>query len=86
MEYISRVQPLVQGVGGRVQTPLPQNLDDHLNFFDEECEYRYVTACTARNWVRHPHFVLYNNLDQGIGPPNFENVVAPLVYLVTHCI
>jgi len=24
------------------------------------------------------YFVLYNNLDRGIGPPNFENVVAPL--------
>jgi len=29
----------------------------------------YVAAdCSARNWVYHPHFVLYNNLDQGIGP------------------
>jgi len=25
---------------------------------------------------------LYNNLDQGIGPPNFEKVVAPLVLMV----
>ena len=39
---------------------------------------RYVTHCSARNWVYHPYFVLYNNLDQGIVPPNFENVVAPL--------
>ena len=52
---------------------------DHPNFFDEECDYRYVTDCSARNWLYHPYFVLYNNLDQGIGPPNFENVVAPLL-------
>ena len=27
----------------------------------------YVAAdCTARNWVYHPYFVLYNNLDQGL--------------------
>ena len=25
---------------------------------------RYVTHCSARNWVYHPYFVLYNNLDQ----------------------
>jgi len=41
----------------------------------------YVAAhCSARNWLYHPYFVLYNNLDQGIGPRNFENVVAPLVH------
>jgi len=29
----------------------------------------YVAAdCSARNWIYHPYFVLYNNLDQGIGP------------------
>ena len=40
----------------------------------------YVAAdCSARNWVYHPYFVMYNNLDQGTGPPNFENVVAPLL-------
>jgi len=65
---------------GRVRNPPPRkkNWTDHPNFFDEECDYRYTTDCTARNWVYHPHFVLYNNLYQGIGPPNFENVVAPL--------
>jgi len=62
------------GVGG-VRTP--QNLDGPPQLFDEECDYRYVTDCSARKWVYHPYFVLYNNLDQGIGPPNFENVVAP---------
>jgi len=51
---------------------------DHPNFFDEECDYRYVTDYSARNWVYHPYFVLYNNLDQEIGTPNFEHVVAPL--------
>jgi len=64
--------------GGRgVRTPL-QIWTDHPNFFDEECDYSYVTDCSPRKWVCHPYFVLYNNLDQGIGPPNFENVVAPL--------
>ena len=64
------------GVGDRT----PKIWTDHPNFFDEECDYRYVTDCSARNWVGlyHPYFVLYNNLDQGIGPPNFENVVASL--------
>ena len=39
----------------------------------------YVAAdCSARGWVYHPYFVLYNNLDHGTGSPNFENVVAPL--------
>jgi len=39
----------------------------------------YVAAdCSARNWVCHPYFVLYNNLDQGIGPRNYGNVVAPV--------
>ena len=59
--------------------PKQKNCMDHAHFLDEECDYRYVTHCSARNWVYHPYFLLYNNLDQGIGPPNFENVVAPLV-------
>ena len=67
------------GVGGGPDLPPPQIWMDHPNFLDEECDYRYVTHCSARNWVYHPYSVLYNNLDQGIGPPNFENVVAPLV-------
>ena len=47
----------------------PQKIwTDHPNFFDEESDYRYVTDCSARNWVYYPYFVLYNNLDQGIGP------------------
>jgi len=53
------------GVGG----PGPPKIwTDHPNFFDEECDYRYITYCSARNWVYHTYFVLYNNLDQGIGP------------------
>jgi len=65
---------------GEVGGPDPTKIwTDHPNFFDEECDYRYVTDCSPRNWVYHPCFVLYNNLDQGIGPPNFENVVAPLI-------
>jgi len=29
----------------------------------------YVPAhCSARNWLYHPYFVLYNSLRQGIGP------------------
>jgi len=53
--------------GGR-RDPDPQNLDGPVQLFDEECDYRYVTDCSAQNWVYHPYFVLYNNLDQGIGP------------------
>jgi len=47
----------------------PKIWTDHPNFFDEECGYRYVTDCSARNWVYHTYFILYNNLDQAIGPP-----------------
>ena len=70
----------VVGGGAEVGPPSPpkKNWTDQPNFFDEESDYRYVTDCSARNWVYYPYFVLYNNLDQGIGPPNFENVVAPL--------
>jgi len=50
---------------------------DHPNFFHEECDYRYVTHCSARNWVYHPYFVLYNNLDQGIGPPTLKTWLHP---------
>jgi len=63
----TRAQPL----GGWGPAP-PKIWTDDPNF--------YVAAdSSARNWVYHPYFVLYNNLDQGIGPPNYENVVAPLV-------
>ena len=56
----------------------PKIWTDHPNFFGEERDYRYVTDYSARNWVYHPYFVFYNNLDQEIRPPNFENVIAPL--------
>ena len=46
----------------------PKIWTDHPNFFDEECDYRYVTDCSPRKWVYHQYFVLYNNLHQGIGP------------------
>jgi len=61
--------------GGRT----PQIWMDQSNFFDEECDYRYVTHCSARNWVYHPYFVLYNNLyiDQGIGPQLWKLSCAP---------
>jgi len=48
------------GVGG-VRTP--KIWADHPNFFDEECDYRYVIDCSARKWGYYPYFVLYNNLD-----------------------
>jgi len=50
---------------------------DHPKFLDEECDYRYVTHCSARNWVYHPYFVLHNNLDQGIGPPTLKTWLRP---------
>jgi len=62
---------------------------DYPNFFDEECDYRYVTDCSVRNWVYHPYFVLYNNLDQDFKALYkcciiFENVVVPLtLFFVT---
>jgi len=74
--------------GRRSGPPSPQkkNWTDHPNFFDEECislcDYRYVTDYSPRNWVYHPYFVLYNNLDQGIGTPNLENVVAPMLTVI----
>jgi len=68
-----RAQPL-EGRGVRT----PQNLGtDHPNFFDEESDYRYVTDCSPRNWVYYPYFVLYNNLDQGIGPLTLKTWLRP---------
>jgi len=61
--------------GSGVRTP--KIWTDHPNFFDEECDYRYVTDCSARNWVYHPYFVLYNNLDQEIGPPTLKTWLRP---------
>jgi len=55
----------------------PKIWTDHPNFFDEECDYHYVTHCSARKWVYHPYFVLYNNLDQGIGPPTLKTWLRP---------
>ena len=63
--------PRAQPLGGRGGPDPPK--------FGRTTPTFYVAAlCSARNWLYHPYFVLYNNLDQGIGPPNFENVVAPL--------
>jgi len=36
---------------GGPELPPKKNWTDHPNFFDEECDYRYVTDCSARNWV-----------------------------------
>ena len=65
------------GGGGPDPPPKKKNWTDHPNFFDEECDYRYATDCSARNWVYHPYFVLYNNLDQGIGPPTLKTWLRP---------
>ena len=62
------------GVGWGVRTP--KIWTDHPNFFDE-CDYRYVTDCSARNWVYNPYFLLYNNLNQGIGPPTLKTWLRP---------
>jgi len=67
------------GVGG----PDPQKIwTGHPNFLDEECDYRYVTHCSARNWVYHP-YVLYNNLDQGIGPPTLKTWLRPWIHVTS---
>ena len=68
----ARAQPL--GVGG-LRTP--KIWMDHPNFLGEECDYRYITHCSARNWVYHSYFVLYNILDQGIGPPTLKTWLRP---------
>jgi len=57
--------------GSVVQTP--KIWTDHPNFFDEECDYCYVTDCSPRY---HPYFVLHNNSEQGIGPPTLK--IAPM--------
>jgi len=61
----ARAQPLeVEGVR------TPRNLDG--------LRQLYVAAdCIARNWVYHPYFVLYNNLDHGIGPPTLKTWLRP---------
>jgi len=59
------------GVGGR--TPHPKKNGRTTPTF-------YVAAdCSARNWVYHPCFVLYNNLDQGIGPPTLKTWLRPCI-------
>jgi len=58
--------------GGSGGSGPPKIWTVHPNFFDEECDYRYVTDCSALNWVYHPHFVLYSNLEQGIGLPTLR--------------
>ena len=48
-----------------------QNLDGPPQLF-------YVAAgCSARNWVYHPYFVLYNNQHQEIGPPTLKTWLRP---------
>ena len=49
--YYARAQQL-----GAVGARTPKIWMDHPNFFDEECDDRYVTDCSARNWVYHPVF------------------------------
>jgi len=78
--------PRAQPLGVREdQNPPPKkkNWTDHPNFFDEECDYRYATDCSARNWVHHPYFVLYNNLDKGIGPQLWKRGFFPVQICVT---
>jgi len=61
------------GRGGRTPPP-PEIWTDHPKFL-RSCTLQCTKLAIPSN---HPYFVMYNNLDQGIGPPNFENVVAPL--------
>jgi len=61
--------------GSRRGVRTPQIWTDHPNFFDKECDYHYVAASSARNCVYHLYFVLYSNLDQGIGPPTLKTWV-----------
>ena len=63
--------------GVRPSPPPKKKWTDLPNFFDGKCDYRYVTHCSARNCVYHPYFVLYNNQDQGIGPPTLKTWLRP---------
>jgi len=73
--WFTRAQPL----GGGRTTPT----------FLMKSDYRYVTACSAQNWIYHPHFVLYNNLDQEIGPPTLKTWLRPWWFnintVMCHC-
>jgi len=42
------------GIGVEWGSGPPKIWTEHPNFFDEEYDYRYVTDCSARNWVYHP--------------------------------
>ena len=57
----------------------PKIWTDHPNFFDKECDYRYVTDCSTRNWVYHPYFVLYSNLarPRNWTPPTLKTWLRP---------
>jgi len=55
------------GLGDPDPPPKKKSWTDHPNFL----------RSSARNWVYHPYFVLYNNLDQGIGPPTLKTWLRP---------
>jgi len=41
----------------------------------------YAAAdCSARNWIYLPYFVMYNNLDQEIGPPTLKTWLRPCLW------
>jgi len=66
------------GSGG---DPDPQNLDGPPQLFWWRVWLRrYVKDCSPRNWVYHPYFVLYSNLDQKIGPPTLKTWLRPWLY------
>jgi len=77
---VPSLDPRCKGATTGAREPGPPKVwTDHPNFFDEENDCRYITDCSARNWVGlyHPYFVLYNNIDQGIGPPNLKTWSRP---------
>jgi len=79
IQDLSKSEEFVESGGGKGATTGGRGGPDRPIFGQTTPTFYVAADCSARNWVYHPYFVLYNNLDQGIGSPNFENVVAPLV-------
>jgi len=70
-------------LGGQDPLPLPKKIGRTTPTFWMKSDDRYIADCSPRNWVYYPYFVLYNNLDQGIGPPTLKTWLRPCIW-ATH--
>jgi len=69
------------GRGGGFRIPPNKKLDGPPQLFDEECDYCYITDCSARNWVYHPYFVPYNNPRPMNWTPTLKTWLRPCCFV-----